>query len=93
MLMPCKMFGIYTWSRSLKASAILPVATDIHRTWTMCLTVLHLVKAVGRNEISFGWNTGVVSSNTALERGFGIPRETEIWGSTFALQTSDTNVG
>jgi len=58
-------------------------------TWSVVLqsaymssvTVVHPAKTVGWNEMSFGRDTRVVSSNTVLDRGLGLPQEGEIWGS------------
>ena len=37
------------------------------------VTLMHLVKAVGRNEMPFGRDTHVVPSNTVSDRGAGPP--------------------
>ena len=42
---------------------------------------LPLVHPTGQNEMPFGRDTGVVPTNTVLDRDSGPPREGEIWGS------------
>jgi len=44
------------------------------------LTLVHLAKAAGQNEMPLGRDTHMVPSNTALDRD-GPPWEEEIWGS------------
>jgi len=44
------------------------------------VTLVHPAKAFGRNEMPFGRDTGVVQSNTVLDRVPGPPWEGEIWG-------------
>ena len=44
------------------------------------VSLMHPAKAVGRNEVPFGRDTGVVPNNTVLEKGPGHPAEGEIWG-------------
>jgi len=47
----------------------------------MSVTLVHLAKAIGRNEMPFGRDTRVVPSNTVLDRGPDPPWKGEIWGS------------
>jgi len=49
---------------------------------SVSVTLVHPVKADGRNEIPFGRDTLAIPSNTVLDRGprFGPPREGEFWG-------------
>jgi len=59
---------------SLRASAIPPIVTDV----TVCglsvcmsvcrLSLVHHAKAVGWNEMPFGWDTHVVTGNMVLDR-------------------------
>jgi len=42
---------------------------------------VHRAKAVRRNEMPFGKDSGVVPSNIVINRIPGPPREGEIWGS------------
>ena len=42
------------------------------------VTLVHLAKTVGRNEMPFGTDTCVVQSNIVLDRGPGPSREGEI---------------
>jgi len=62
-----------------------PIATDVIVALSVCpsVTLVHPAKAVGHNEMPFGRDTYVVSSNIVLDRGRGHspPREEEIWGS------------
>ena len=44
------------------------------------VTLEHLAKAVGQNEMPFGRDTRVVSRYIMLDRGPDPPREVEIWG-------------
>jgi len=61
-----------------------PIAT--HVTLSVCMydVVCHTrapcAKAVGWNEMPFGWNTRVVPSNIVLDRGSVPTREVKIWG-------------
>ena len=56
-------------AESLKASAIPPIATGVSaRGPSVRLSVVHPDKAVGQNEKPFGRDTGMVPSNTVLER-------------------------
>jgi len=43
------------------------------------VTLMH-PKSVGQNEMPFGRDTRVVSSNTVLDRDPGISRKVKIWG-------------
>jgi len=53
---------------------ILPIATDVTIAWSVCLYVCMSVtlvcpaKATGKNEMPFGRDTHVVSSNIVLDR-------------------------
>jgi len=62
-----------------------PIATNVTIAWSVRLsictyvssvTLMHLAKAVGLNEMPFGRDTRVVSGNTALEIGPGPRRVT-----------------
>jgi len=44
------------------------------------VTLVQPAKAVGRNEMPFGRDTGMVPSNIVLDRGSSPAGEGEIWG-------------
>jgi len=43
--------------------------TDVTIAWSICLSISHLSKAVGWNEMPFGRDTRVVPSNTGILDG------------------------
>ena len=54
------------------------------------VTLMHPANAVGRNEVPFGRDTLVVTSNIVLDRGPGPPWEEEIWRADATYcQTND----
>jgi len=60
-----------------------PISTNYRVAWSVCLsdTLVHPVKAVSQNEMPFGRDTHVVFSNIVLDRGLGLQRKEDIWGS------------
>jgi len=54
--------------------------------WCPSVTFVHPAKTVRRNEMPFGRDIHVVSSNIILDMGPGHPGEGEIWGSELPVR-------
>jgi len=83
------MFYLCFEAASLKASAILPIVTDVSTCGpSVCLsvTLAHPAKAIGQNEMPFGKDTVVIPCNTVLNWGPGSPREGGFGVGSLSLQ-------
>jgi len=63
----------------LLKAIMLPITTDDPVAWSICMsvcmsvTLVHPATAVGQNDMPFGRDTGVVPSNSVLDRDTSPP--------------------